>query len=202
MSSSSSIRSRVESIMLEAERQALKVLAPTARKIIVVLKSLYKGELSEEEILADCLLLYHKCKSVKPVLRYLEELGVVTWKPWTQRYVLTEYGKAVAEALMDIVVDIHRLIETSLKNKIDLVDLYVQLVTPAMSMIEIAMGARSKGERMLALTIHAYISLLLASVLSILAREDPRFTSILSELEKMVVGEESTTGREDRDVVE
>ncbi len=189
--SSTPLRSRVENIMLEAERHALKILAPTARKVIVVLKSLYKGERSEEDILADCILVYHSCKNLKPVLRYLEELGVVTWKPWSNKYALTEFGKNVAEALMDIVVDIHKMIEAWLKNELNLVDMYVQLVTPAISMIEIAMDTRSTRERLLALTIHAYISLLLASALSILAREDPRFKSILSELEKMItMGEE------------
>ncbi len=189
--SDAGVQARVESILLEADRRALRVLAPPARKLIAVLRSLWRGEKSEEDLLADCIMLYPSCKNVKPILSFLEKLGVVERRVTSGRYALTEFGKSVAEALYDIIKDLRSVIESVVrKGTVDPVELYVQLVTPAMSMIEIAMDARSGPELMLALVIHAYISTLMASALSTLAMKEPRFRSVLELVEKMVTGEE------------
>ncbi|AEM39422.1 hypothetical protein Pyrfu_1565 [Pyrolobus fumarii 1A] len=190
MGSDASVQTRVENILLEADRLALRVLAPAARKSIVVLKSLYRGDKSEDEILAECMMVYPGCKNLKPTILFLEKLGVVTRKPWKDgKYSLTDYGRSVAEALFDIIKDVRSIVESALRGSMNVIDLYVQLVTPAMSMIEIALGSRTKVELLLTLVIHAYISALIASTLSILSREDPRFKSVLAEIEKMIVGE-------------
>lgn len=189
--SDASIQARVESILLEADRRALRVLSPPARKLIVVLRSLWSGEKSEDDILAECIMLYPSCKNVKPILAFLEKLGVVERRITSGKYALTEFGKSVAEALYDIIKDLRGIIESVLRRgTVDPVELYVQLVTPAMSMVEIAMDARSGSELMLALVLHAYISTLTASTLATLAQKEPRFRSVLELVEKMVTGEE------------
>jgi len=185
---SSGLQTRVESMLLEADRLALRVLAPAARKMIVVLRSLAKGEKSVDDMLAECMLLYPGCKNLGPTLAFLEKLGVVE-RRGGDRYALTEFGKSVADALFDIIRDVRSLLENALKGSLNPVDLYVQLVTPAMSMVEIAMDTRSKSELMLALVTHAYISTLMASALSVLARSDPRFRSALELIERMILGE-------------
>ncbi len=175
---------------MKADRLALRVLAPTARKTVIILRSLYGGDKTEDEILAECMMLYPGCKNLKPAISFLEKLGVVTRKPWDGgRYSLTEFGKSVAEALYDIIRDARSIIESALRGQVNVVDLYVQLVTPAMSMVEIAVDTRSRPELLLALVVHAYISTLMASVLSVVAGVEPRFRSVLAEIEKMIVGE-------------
>ncbi len=188
---SSKLQARVESMLLEADRLALRVLAPAARKVIVVLRSLAKGEKSVDDILAECMLLYPGCKNLGPTLTFLEKLGVVERRDG-DRYALTEFGKSVADALYDIIRDIRSILEGALQGSLNPVDLYVQLVTPAMSMVEIAMDTRSKPELLLALVTHAYISTLMASALSVLARNEPRFHSVLDMIEKMILGETSS----------
>ena len=188
--SDAGIQAKVESILLEADRRALRVLAPAARKLVVVLRSLWSGEKSEEDILADCIMLYPACRNVKPILSFLEKLGIVERRVTSGKYALTEFGKSVAEALYDIIKDLRGIIESVVRRgSVDPIDLYVQLVTPAMSMVEIAMDARSGSELMLSLVLHAYISTLMASTLSTLAKWEPRFRSVLELVEKMVMGE-------------
>ena len=190
VSGDAEVQVKAESILLDADRLALRVLAPAARKSIIALRSLYTGDKSEDEILAECIMLYPGCKSLRPALSFLEKLGVVTRKPWSgDKYSLTEFGRSVADALHEIIRDARNIIESALRGKIDVVDLYVQLVTPAMSMTEIALDTRSRSELLLALIVHTYISALMASVLSMLSRVDPRFKSILAEIEKMIIGE-------------
>ena len=62
--SDASIQAKVESILLEADRRALRVLSPPARKLVVVLRSLWAGEKSEDDILAECIMLYPSCKNM------------------------------------------------------------------------------------------------------------------------------------------
>ncbi|MET1102125.1 MAG: hypothetical protein ABWW69_06610 [Pyrodictiaceae archaeon] len=171
----------VESILIKADAKALSVLSPRLRSMIIIIRALGSGEKGVDEIRAECTLLGFTCRGLERAIDKLYYHGLVEKKDDKVR--LTEHGRELLEALQVILFQLRDFTYKLLKNEASIDDLYTQLVTPLASIVGVVESFIEEAESLqLALAIHAYVSLLVASLLALLARKKPDLVLALRSL--------------------
>ena len=173
----------VEELLLRADRRVLRVLAPTPRCIILVLRVLRGrgGPVAREEIEASIEGLGFACPRLGAVLEYMEGLGLLSCS--SRGCWLEEDGSAVADTLHDFLENVRGFAYKVLEGSVDESELFAEVVTATASAVGLAEAYAETPEYLpLYLTLHMYVSGISAMVLAMLARMDARLYEMLERV--------------------
>ncbi len=173
----------VEELLLRADRRVLRVLAPTPRCMILVLRLLRgaRGPVPLGEIEAGLEGLGFTCPGLRGVLEYMEGLGLLACGPRGCR--LEEDGEVVADTLHDFLENIRQFTYKVLEGSVDEAELFAEVVTATASAVGLAEAYVDAPELLpLYLTLHMYVSGLSAMVLAMLSRIDARVYELIGRV--------------------
>jgi len=172
-----------EELLLRADRRVLRVLSPTARCIVMVLRLLGRGEMSPGEVEAAVEGYGVACRGLRQALGYLEGLGFVECGGGYCR--LTREGRELSEALSEFIESARSLLYKSLEGSLSEAEVQAEAFTPMISVMGLVEGYVEEPSLMpLYLALHLYISGFSASVLAEVARVDARaYAALRSVLE-------------------
>ncbi len=162
----------IEEVLVFADKKALRVITPFARCAILLLRFLRNKPQELDDLMASLEGYGVKCRDINRTLKYFKEHGLVECNP---RCVLTEFGIELSDSIHDILENIRSFAYKVLEGSYEENDVLTELLTPTASSVGLIEAyVEDPSLFLLYLAIHTYISALSSTILSVLARADPR----------------------------
>lgn len=162
----------IEEVLVFADKKALRVITPFARCAILLLRFLRDKPQKPNDLMASLEGYGIKCQAIDKTLEYFKEHGVVECNLGC---VLTEFGSELSDSIYNVLDNMRSFAYKVLEGSYDENDVLAELLTPTASSIGLIEAyVEDPSLFPLYLAIHAYISALSSTILSILARVDPK----------------------------
>jgi hypothetical protein len=180
-------------ILRESEKLVLNSLSDLGALYIFMLQELAKGPLSEAILRGKCMRKGLRCRGLCKIISYMIETGYIR-EVSEGKYALQHTGLEISNALNGFRQSLLTFIEEALEERITGDRLMAELLAPLASTLSVAFLDKGRLESPAGLTLHGYICMIVASVLSNTYNYSKTLRESLKEAEFIFLGEEGEEG--------
>ncbi len=177
-------------ILSLSEKMVFNSLSDESGLFIFVLDSLSQGPLSRSYLYNKCRRKKLMCRKLSGTLDYMLEMGLVKEMD-TGELSLLSTGLDLSEAISGFKKNLLEFIELSLMDNVTENHLIAELLAPLTSTVSVAFLDREALDRFQGLSLHGYICMLVAAVLSNTYEYSPSLRKALDEAERLFLSENS-----------
>lgn len=157
---------------------SLMYLSPRQRYLILFMLILRRGRLKLNEVVAECLRLGLKCKSIEKYLLELVNKGDIVFDG--EKYVLNECLQHYANTLYDLIEDLRRLEEQVMLGNMDTAYVVSRILTIPAILITLA---SSEEVDEYSKSIYAFITILQLELFTTLSKVNKNFREMIKSIE-------------------
>lgn len=157
---------------------SLMYLSPRKRYLILFMLILRRGKLKLNEVIAECLRLGLKCKSIEKYLLELVNKGDIVFDG--EKYVLNEYLQHYANTLYDLIEDLRHLEEQVMLGSIDIAYIISRTLTTPAILITLASGEEVDEYSK---SIYVFITVLQLELFTTLSKVNKNFREMVKSIE-------------------